>query len=79
MSRELEFGYGHWEGEIEYTCDCCNKMVSFPFSCEEDAKDYDSEHRKLNNRGWIRTKVNGNWKDFCSEKCRNEYIRKNTI
>lgn len=76
MSRELEFD-GYWEGEAVYSCDCCGKEEKFRFFSE----DIDSKaHRaKLRENGWITTKVNGQWKDFCSEKCRNVYIRKHTM
>ena len=30
-------------------------------------------------KGWVTTKVNDRWKDFCSEECRNRYIRNQTI
>ena len=61
--RDLEFS-GYWEGEAVYSCDCCGKDVSFPF----DSEDIDSKaHRKeLRERlGWITTKVDGEWHDFC--------------
>ena len=60
-----------------YSCDCCGKDVSFPF----DSEDIDSKaHRKeLRERlGWITTKVDGEWHDFCCEACRNKYIRDTT-
>ena len=58
-------------------CDCCGKDISFPF----DSEDIDSKaHRKeLRERlGWITTKVDGEWHDFCCEACRNKYIRDTT-
>lgn len=79
MSRDLEFD-GWWTGEAVYTCDCpgCVKEASFRFDSEDenDAK----EHRRLlrKKHGWITTMVNGQWKDFCSEACRNKYIRMRT-
>ena len=76
MSRELEFD-GWWEGEAVYSCDCCHKSERFRF----DSDDIDSKgHRaQLRKKGWITTQVNGKWADFCSESCRNHYIRRNTI
>ena len=76
MSRELEFT-GYWEGDAVYSCDCCHQSQSFPF----DSEDIDSEqHRKgLRERlGWITTKVDGEWHDFCCERCRNQFIRDTT-
>lgn len=77
MSRDLEFD-GYWEGEAVYRCDCCQKKAKFRF----DSDHIDSKrHRAIlrEKEGWITTKVNGVWRDFCSEDCRNKYIRKNTI
>lgn len=76
MSRELEFD-GWWEGEVVYSCDCCGKRAKFRFDCEDI--DYAEQRSELRSRGWIFTMVNGRWKDFDSEKCRNKYIRDNTI
>ena len=28
--------------------------------------------------GWITTKVDGEWYDFCCERCRNEFIKRTT-
>ncbi len=77
MARELRFD-GYWEGDALYSCDCCQREERFRF----DSDDIDSKaHRaKLRNKkGWITTKVDDIWRDFCSEKCRNQFIRKNTI
>ena len=75
MSRELQFT-GYWEGDAVYSCDCpgCSEERYFSFDSEEiDSK----THRKIlrEKEGWITTKVNGEWKDFCSEDCRNKYIK----
>lgn len=77
MSRELNFD-GWWEGDAVYSCDCpgCHNEASYRF----DSEDVDSKsHRTdLRTKGWITTQVEGKWKDFCSEKCRNKYIRTKT-
>lgn len=76
MSRELEFD-GWWEGKAIYSCDCCQNSESFRFDSEEiDSKAHRAELRK---RGWVTAKVNGQWKDFCVDRCRDKYIRNNTI
>ncbi len=80
MGRELDFGTGYWEGDVVYSCDCCKKRVRFEFWTEDEANDAKRQRAALQRkRGWIFTKVNGEWKDFCSEKCRNQYIREKTI
>lgn len=80
MGRELDFGTGYWEGDVVYSCDCCKKKVRFEFWTEDEANDAKRQRAALQRkRGWIFTKVNGEWKDFCSEKCHNQYIREKTI
>ena len=80
MARELEFD-GFWEGTACYTCDCqgCKKTVRFRFDSQEEANDFKGQRDHLRKNGWIATKVDGNWHDFCCEACRNKYIRMNTL
>lgn len=79
MARELIFT-GWWEGQAEYTCDCCGKAMYFDFDDEDSAKASRAQRKSLReDYGWITTKVDGIWRDFCSEPCRNRYIRKNTL
>lgn len=75
MSRELEFD-GYWEGNEVFTCDTCGKTAKFRFDSEDvGTKEHSAELRK---RGWLLTKLNGVLFDSCCERCRNEYIKKNT-
>lgn len=79
MSRELEFD-GYWEGAACYSCDCCGKTVKFRFDSEDEAKNAKAHRKALREgKGWITTQVNGIWRDFCKESCRNKYIRTNTL
>ena len=78
MSRELEFD-GWWEGNAAYSCDNCGKDRKFRFDGEDEAKDYDTQRECLRDEGWLFTKINGRYHDFCSEACRNAFIRRNTI
>lgn len=78
MSRELEFD-GYWEGQAVYFCDTCGKLAKFRFDDEEEAKNVRGHRKKMWDAGWLNTKVNGYWKDFCTENCRNKYIKNNTI
>jgi len=76
MSKELVFD-GWWEGKEVFTCDNCGREKGFLFDSEDvGTKEHKAELRK---QGWVFTQVNGLWKDFCCERCRNQYIRKNTI
>ncbi len=79
--RDLNFD-GYWTGEVIYECDCpgCNVHYSFPFTSEEEAKNAKEQTAQLRKDcGWITTKVNGQFHDFCSETCRNKAIRMWTI
>ena len=79
MAKELEFD-GFWEGMACYSCDYCGATVKIRFDSEDEAKDSRIHRKHLREDcGWITTKVNGNWKDFCSEAHRNKYIRAQTI
>ena len=79
MSKELVFD-GWWEGQAEYSCDECGKTEYFLFTDEEEAKDSRAHRKALREDfGWITTKVEGQWRDFCGESCKNKFIRENTI
>jgi len=79
MARELEFD-GWWEGAVCYSCDCCKKEVRFRFDSEASANNAKGQRDALKKkRGWIFTRVNGYYKEFCGEDCRNRYIRENTL
>jgi len=79
MSKHLNFD-GYWEGEAVYECDQCQTDQKFRFDDEEEAKDSKTHRKTLReNHGWVMAKVNGQWKEFCCEDCRNKYIRSNTL
>ena len=78
MRDDLEFD-GYWEGNVPYRCDNCMKTELFRFTSREEAFDYKGQQAQLRDKGWIFTKVNGVWRGFCCEKCRNAYIRRNTL
>lgn len=76
MSRELVFD-GYWEGDAVYTCDNCGAHKKFRF----DSEDVGSKKHRAHLRkkyGWCVTKIGKEWYDFCSERCRNQYIRTKT-
>ena len=77
MARELEFD-GFWEGNTVFTCDSCPKTRKFRFDSQDEA--FSKEHNKiLRKEGWVLVEVNGQLHNFCCERCRNSYIRKQTI
>ena len=69
---------GWWEGDTVYMCDNCGATEEIPFSDQDEANDYKAQRAVLRDKGWQATKVKDEWKDFCCEKCRNDYIRKHT-
>lgn len=75
MSKEVEWGVIHGEGTIVCTCDNCG--------CEEEIEfdggrpDYREAQDEIEDLGWMSTKVNGEWYDFCCESCRNQFIKNN--
>lgn len=77
MSRDTKFD-GWWEGEVIYTCDNCHKSkVKFRF--DDEHIDYKGQSAELRKKGWFLNEVNGRLMNFCCERCRNQYIRNNTI
>ena len=63
------------EGEIVATCETCGREERSDTFTENEV-DYKEFQSKLNSRGWISTRVNHRWKDFCCERCRNDFIKK---
>lgn len=63
------------EGEIVATCDNCGKEERSDTFTDNEV-DYRSFQRELFKKGWISTRVNYRYKDFCCEKCRNDFIKK---
>ena len=73
--KEVEWGPYYGEGDIQCTCDNCGNQHLVECNGEPDFKMAQEEIRK---EGWISTKVHGIWYDFCSEKCRNSFIKRNS-
>ena len=74
MSKEIEWGIIHGEGEIVCECDNCGEQELFPF--EDGLFDFKEVQEELRDSyGWISRKINGEWKDFCSKNCFKEYIK----
>lgn len=74
MSKEVDWGVIHGEGDIVCTCDECGNEHLVPF--EDQQVDYREAQRAIEDEGWGSCQVNGEWKDFCCETCRNNYIKK---
>lgn len=63
------------EGEIVATCDSCNKEDRSE-TFYDNEPDYKAYQNTLVKKGWLSTRVNHKWRDFCCEKCRNDFIKK---
>ena len=75
MSKEVEWGEIHGDGEIVCTCDECGEDARIEFyDCNVD---YREAQREIEKQGWMSSRINGDWYDFCSMECRNAYIKKN--
>ena len=46
-------------------------------SFTDNYPDYKSFQNELKEKGWMACKIHGEWHDFCSEYCRNKYIKEN--
>lgn len=75
MSKEIEWGMIHGEGDIVCTCDNCNTEEWFPF--EDGCFDFKEVSRELReDYGWIARKIYGEWRDFCCDNCHREFLAK---
>ena len=51
-------------------CDECGNTKTF------DICDFYEINQELREHGWIVTKIKGEWVDFCSHECKNQYKEK---
>lgn len=73
--KEIEWSELYGVGEIVCTCDNCSSEERFDF--DNNYPDFRKVQDELREIGWMPCKVNGEWHDFCCEKCRNTYIKEN--
>lgn len=73
--KEIEWSELYGVGEIVCTCDACSSEERFDF--DNNYPDFRKVQDELKEIGWMPCKVNGEWHDFCCEKCRNTYIKEN--
>lgn len=59
-------------GDTEIECDCCG------FSLHLDVVQYPSINQKKKDLSWITRKIDGEWKDFCSNDCYQAYLADNS-
>ncbi len=74
--KDVAWGITHGEDTIIARCDNCGKREEFDF--DDGYPNFKQFQQKLFAKGWKSCQINGEWKDFCCEEHRNEYIRNNT-
>lgn len=73
MSKDIEWGIIHGAGDIVCMCDSCFDEERWPF--EDKNIDYREAQAMLKRLGWTSCQVKGTWYDFCTEECRNDFIK----
>lgn len=74
MSKQIEWGYRHREGEIICECDYCGEADAIYFN---NGPNFKIAQIELNNNGWVSRKIDGEWYDFCQEQCYYDWIKEN--
>lgn len=74
MSKEVEWGYIHGEGDIVCECDQCGEGERIPF---DYGPDFRAAQEELKIYGWVSRKIDNEWYDFCSEQCYYDWIKEN--
>ena len=75
MSKYVEWGVIHGEGDIVCECDHCGEEERIEFF--DSVVDFRVAQKEIEEIGWLSSKVNGEWKDFCGLDCKNAFVRKN--
>ncbi len=74
MSKEIEWGVRHGEGEIICECDHCGECETIYF---DNGPDFKSAQEELKTYGWFSRRIDGQWYDFCKEQCYYNWIKEN--
>ena len=75
MSKEIEWGLIHGEGDIVCSCDNCDTQEYFPF--EDGCFDFKEVSQELRDYyGWTARKIGDEWYDFCCDSCFREFLSK---
>lgn len=72
--KNIDWSEIYGVGEIVCYCDKCGAQERFLFV--DNSPNFMSAQQELYNKGWDSLKIEGKWRDFCCEKCRNDYIKK---
>ena len=73
MSKNIEWGLIHGDGEIVATCDYCDKdETAQEFS--DGWYDFKEAQENLKAEGWCSMKIGGEWYDFCCTECKQKFL-----
>lgn len=75
MSKECQWSHIHGEGTIVCTCDQCGHTHEHDF--DGGSPDYRGAQEAIKADGWISRKIEGQWHDYCSERCYYNWIKEN--
>lgn len=64
------------DGEVICDCDGCNTQTILYFLYVSPGSKL--INKTLKNRGWVQKKSSGDWYDFCSNQCYNNWLKENT-
>jgi len=74
VSKQIEWGLRHGEGEIVCECDYCSETECIEF---DDGPNFTIAQKELKDMGWVSRKIDGEWYDFCNDKCFYGWIKEN--
>jgi len=66
MSKTVDRNFG----TISCECDNCGETAEIEF---DDTPNFKACQNELNKSGWTTAQIDGEWKDFCSEKCAEKF------
>ena len=74
--KDVAWGVIHGEGTIICKCDQCGRKEEYEF--DDGYPDFKTFQKYLFGKGWKSAQIFGEWKDFCCEDHRNQFIKNNT-
>jgi len=79
MSKTVDWGLIHGEGEVVCTCDApvCASEERVEFTGGSPSMRDAQNH--IQSLGWFSKKIDTAWYDFCSTQCYNSFLRKHEL
>lgn len=75
MSKTVEWGIAHGEGEVVCRCDapCCASEERVEFDNSSPSMRDAQNH--IQSMGWFSRKLGASWYDFCCTTCYNKFLK----